>query len=124
MLQLCTTAFLVEISQYIKIGDLTMFDYTPPPPDMESAVPSQGRPNLPSLAFDDVNDSINDLAPRLSDEEEDELLRDTSASFADWVASFIRRVIQLLENLPEEGANGAAGGATEGIVCKPSPEQS
>ena len=30
------------------------------------------------------------------------------------MASFIRRIIQLLENLPEEGANGIAGGTSEG----------
>lgn len=34
--------------------------------------------------------------------------------FPDWIANFVRRVIQLLENLPEEGPNGNAGGATEG----------
>ncbi|KAF9036519.1 hypothetical protein BDZ89DRAFT_1100671 [Hymenopellis radicata] len=38
---------------------------------------------------------------------------DSTGSFADWVTSFVGRVIQLLENLPDEGPNGAAGGATE-----------
>lgn len=73
-----------------------------------------------------------DGEPRLSNREEDALLKvgtinfgglifhcaafqDTTGSFADWVTSFIRRVIQLLENLPEEGPNGGGGGgATEG----------
>lgn len=48
---------------------------------------------------------------QLSPEEEDAVLRDVTSSFADWVASFLRRVILLFENLPEDGA---AGGATEG----------
>lgn len=50
----------------------------------------------------------------LTVEEEDALLRDSASTFADWVAAFLRRVILLFENLPEEGPNGAAGGATEG----------
>ena len=52
----------------------------------------------------------------LSKEEEDAILRDTAGTFADWVAAFLRRVILLFENLPEEGPNGAAGGATEGEI--------
>lgn len=41
--------------------------------------------------------------------------QDSTGSFPDWIASFIRRVIQLLENLPEEGPNGSSGGPTEGM---------
>jgi proteasome activator subunit 4 len=60
--------------------------------------------------------NIDYSEPKLSDDDEDALLKDTSGSFADWVTSFIRRVIQLLENLPEEGVNGSPGGATEGSM--------
>jgi proteasome activator subunit 4 len=60
-------------------------------------------------------DGLGDIERRLSSEEEDILLKDTTASFADWVTSFIRRVIQLLENLPEEGEDGTAGGPSEGF---------
>lgn len=49
-----------------------------------------------------------------SKEEEDALVLNMSTQFADWIASFLRRVILLFENLPEEGANGNAGGQTEG----------
>lgn len=45
----------------------------------------------------------------LSRDEEDALLRESTADFPDWIANFIRRVILLFDNLPEE-----AGGATEG----------
>lgn len=51
---------------------------------------------------------------QLSKEDEDVILRDSAGSFADWVAAFLRRVILLFENLPEEGPDGSAGGATEG----------
>jgi proteasome activator subunit 4 len=108
---LCTTAFLVEISQYIKFGDLTTTEpATQGYPDSE--LPQTSDP-LPLFTLDDPNESINDIALRLTDAEEDALLRDTTGSFADWIASFIRRVIQLLENLPEEGADGSVGGTTE-----------
>jgi proteasome activator subunit 4 len=66
--------------------------------------------SVPSFA-----DRLGDIERRLSSEEEDVLLKDTTASFADWVTSFIRRVIQLLENLPEEGEDGTAGGPSEGF---------
>lgn len=36
-------------------------------------------------------------------EEEDTLVRESTAGFADWIASFFRRVLALFENLPEEG---------------------
>ena len=50
-----------------------------------------------------------DDGPVLTRDEEDTLLRESTAGFPDWIASFIRRVILLFDNLPEE-----AGGATEG----------
>jgi proteasome activator subunit 4 len=73
--------------------------------------------------------------PRLSDAEEDAALRDTTTGFADWVANIIRRyvvgkieaglcspnlhrIIQLLENLPDEGADGSVGGSTETQVIE------
>lgn len=49
-----------------------------------------------------------------SKDEEDALIISMSSQFADWIAAFLRRVILLFENLPEEGANGNAGGPTEG----------
>jgi proteasome activator subunit 4 len=64
-----------------------------------------------------LGDGIEDtVEPELSNDMEDALLRDSTGGFASWVANFIRRVIQLLENLPEEGANCTAGGTTEGIL--------
>ncbi|KAK0456353.1 hypothetical protein EV421DRAFT_1699087 [Armillaria borealis] len=111
---LCTTAFLVEISQYIKFSDLTTTgeDQIPGAPDIEATIPTRTALNWPSFANDEFNDLV-DEEPRLSNEDEDILLKDTTGSFADWVANFIRRVIQLLENLPEEGPNGSSGGAVE-----------
>ena len=75
-----------------------------------SAPPNVDIPNGFSITLDD---SHTEAQPRddslLSKDEEDALLRESTAGFPDWIASFIRRVILLFDNLPEE-----AGGATEG----------
>ena len=128
---MCTTSFLAEISQYITIGDLTGLGNTVPQSDIEAIHPLETHLTLPSLSFDDI-DGFVDLAPKLTSEEEDALLKvklpsniwsmslwilrhqDSTGDFPDWVANFIRRVIQLLENLPEEGPNQSSGGTTEG----------
>ncbi|THV06091.1 hypothetical protein K435DRAFT_44420 [Dendrothele bispora CBS 962.96] len=111
---LCTAAFLSEISQYIKFGDLTgapMGDAV----DLVPKEPSTPGPGLTAqmLGLSPFDETYDENEPKLSKEEEDAILKSTTASFADWIANFIRRVIRLLENLPEEGPNGTAGGATE-----------
>lgn len=108
---LCTTAFLVEISQYIKIGDLTDFEDSS---DSDSDGTSSSAPTfrLPALTLEDLDNNSVGESP-LSRKEENSLLRDSTGSFPDWVASFIRRVIQLLENLPEEGPSGSRAATTE-----------
>ncbi|KAI0322289.1 hypothetical protein OF83DRAFT_1094493 [Amylostereum chailletii] len=110
---LCTTTFLLEISQYIKFGDLTVSGSTMSAdvdiksqvsPDFPSNhdVETDESPDLPSLSIGPNGD------PLLSPEQEDEVLRQATGGFPDWIASFIRRVILLFDNLPEE-----AGGSTE-----------
>jgi len=104
-MQINTTAFLIEISQSIKFGALT-----------EDLMEEDERPQarlangtgvtiegLPLLAFDELPHGVEpDEVPRLTKAEEDVLLRASTAEFPDWVASFIRRVILLFENLPED----------------------
>ncbi|KAF5384678.1 hypothetical protein D9757_006201 [Collybiopsis confluens] len=108
---LCTTAFLEEISQYIQFSDLSSSSGTTPiPADRASSLIDFKPPTFEANGFGDL---VSDMEPHLSYEEEDILLKDSTAGFADWVANFIRRVIQLMENLPEEGHNGYSGGTTE-----------
>jgi proteasome activator subunit 4 len=80
--------------------------------DVDTSTPTNlDIPNGSSIiSFGDghIEADMND-GPLLSVEEEDALLRESTAGFPDWIASFIRRVILLFDNLPEE-----AGGATEG----------
>ncbi|KAK7064490.1 membrane protein [Favolaschia claudopus] len=106
-----TTEFLVEISQYIMFADITPVYRDPD--STSSLAPSRvvsraATPSLlmPSFSLDELQ--LDMEFPRLSDEEEDMLVQDTTGSFADWVTQFIRRVYQLQESLPEEG-----GGASE-----------
>jgi proteasome activator subunit 4 len=110
------------------IGELATSDQTDsvkkngnsPEGDLTPGV--KGMMSLPSFKLDDGgyfdgSDSLQDEEPRLADDEEDLMLRETTASFADWVAGFIRRVILLLENLPDEGVTGNyASGASEGNI--------
>lgn len=112
-IQLCTTTFLIEISQYIKFGDLTSRSITMSA-DVDSSAPQ--NVDIPSgsgiaipLSGGHIEDAPVDDGALLSVDEEDALLRESTAGFPDWIASFIRRVILLFDNLPEE-----AGGATEG----------
>lgn len=79
--------------------------------DVDSSTPANvDIPNGYSVSFGDVHieADLND-GPLLTMDEEDALLRESTEGFTDWIASFIRRVILLFDNLPEE-----AGGATEG----------
>ncbi|GJJ09449.1 hypothetical protein Clacol_003672 [Clathrus columnatus] len=89
---LCTTAFLIEISQCIKFGDLTE--------DISSQVNGNSRADD---HFSSVVDEVDPETPAEShDANEDAMLKDSSRGFLDWIASFIRRMILLFENLPED----------------------
>lgn len=71
---MCTTSFLVEISQYITIGDLTGFGDAAPQSDLEAIPPPETHHTLPSLAIDDTNGFV-DLSLKLTSDEEDALLK-------------------------------------------------
>ncbi|KZV77572.1 hypothetical protein PENSPDRAFT_621096 [Peniophora sp. CONT] len=158
---LCTTTFLIEVSQYIKFGDLTALpstddihgDLTHRPTDVPArklnghtngdghydssravsrvgtpipSIPAKssqphGRGRRPTLAGTVMpsqfllhpsdsggTETPESEEPQLSAREEDVLLREATGGFTDWIASFIRRVILLFDNLPEE-----SGGSSE-----------
>jgi proteasome activator subunit 4 len=63
------------------------------------------------------DETPNDSEPRLPDSEEDALVKESTASFSNFVTSWFHRVIMLMENLPEEGQPGTrAGGEDEGLL--------
>ena len=74
ILQLCTTSFLVEISQYIKIGDLTSEEAESVRLDSEPTLPVGQSASLPLFSIEELDDSYGDMT-RLTDEEEDALLK-------------------------------------------------
>ncbi|KAI0828367.1 hypothetical protein BC628DRAFT_1417934 [Trametes gibbosa] len=107
----CTTSFISEVAQYIKFGELTSFEV--PLGDGVDRI-RRTSAELPAFDMEQFPEGVEPGSDtQLSKGEEDAILRDTAGTFADWVASFLRRVILLFENLPEEGPNGSAGGATE-----------
>lgn len=121
-MKLCTTAFLVEISQYIKFGDLTTIEgELHSATDTESPMQYTEAPKVVDapamyIQMPDADDVLQE-EQNLTGAEEEALLRESTASFADWIANFIRRVILLLENLPEEGTDGSPrGGESEGLL--------
>jgi|ERR1700733_3196569 proteasome activator subunit 4 len=97
------------------IGDLSSTaDSTISRPDSATMSSSIGLSDTkPSLSAKDIEGREFEIELTASNNEEDNHLKDTTGSFADWVTNFILRVIQLLENLPEESA---AGGASEGDI--------
>lgn len=58
---------------------------------------------------------------QLTKEEEDDLLRQSTAGFADWIATFFRRVIALLESLPEDmpGDSASSVDDSDGTTYEP-----
>ena len=88
---------------------------------MQSSIATEidtiGRQGSPVMELTQYPQGVDaEEETQLSAEEEDVVLRDITGSFADWVASFLRRVILLFENLPEDGATG---GTTEGECSVP-----
>jgi len=78
--------------------------------DVDSRSPAvNGMPDGQSISIQEHLVDGGDHDQQYSKDEEDMLLREATGGFPDWIASFIRRVIVLFDNLPEE-----AGGATEG----------
>ncbi|TFK76811.1 hypothetical protein BDN72DRAFT_829977 [Pluteus cervinus] len=112
---ICTTMFVISAIQHIKIGDLS----TSP-----SGISHPGDQGMEMMTTDDGGDRIPDgtelgSGVTLSLEEERVLVRDSTASFADWVTSLFRRVFALYENLPEEGGKkNTTGGKQEESVLK------
>lgn len=89
--------FITAALHSVCIGDLTEYPYVSP---------TNG--NVGDVEMSDVNiESVpqgKEPGEETFDEHEEELLvRDSTAGFADWVLSFFRRVLALYENLPEEG---------------------
>ncbi|KZT40114.1 hypothetical protein SISSUDRAFT_983884 [Sistotremastrum suecicum HHB10207 ss-3] len=109
---LCTTDFLVEAAQYIKFANIAdeEFPYAVTD-DTYGHVPASASPT-PMVTVESFLDDGQSEEPKISTAEADEMLRISTMGFADWATSFFRRVLLLLENLPDEGL-GSRSGETE-----------
>ncbi|KAH7927359.1 hypothetical protein BV22DRAFT_1031842 [Leucogyrophana mollusca] len=112
----CATMFIVSAIQHVKIGDLSMHH--------SGFALSGDAPGEGLMEVDDEETHLPEgveMGPfvPLSREEERTLVRESTASFADWVTSLFRRVLALYENLPEEGGKkNTTGGKQEESVLK------
>ena len=98
--QVATTALLKEIVQRIAFGDLLNVPETP----MEDGLQSIRLPMVSIESMPEDVDAASDTP--LPEEAEDSILKHSNDHVTDWVAAFVRRVILLLENLPEDGSEG------------------
>jgi proteasome activator subunit 4 len=113
--QLCTTAFLSEVSQYIKLGDLTAESYVKTSDLADSPARDEMAIGGNTFIIESCPAGIEPgMEGTFSKQEEDALLKVSTGDLPDWTANFIRRVILLLENLPDEDSSGNADGGTEG----------
>ncbi|KAJ7785950.1 hypothetical protein B0H16DRAFT_1488659 [Mycena metata] len=106
----CATTFIVAAIQHVRIGDLSTHASGLPAFDAEMMDVEASDPDeAPFPTGTDLG-----VMPVLSKDEERTLVRDSTASFADWVTALFRRVLALYENLPEEGGrNNKTGGKQE-----------
>ncbi|KAJ6501707.1 hypothetical protein C8R47DRAFT_1108448 [Mycena vitilis] len=103
----CATTFIVAAIQHVRIGDLSQHVSGLPEEMMEVDATDPDATPFPT-------GTELGATPVLSRDEERTLVRDSTASFADWVTSLFRRVLALYENLPEEGGrNNKTGGKQE-----------
>ncbi|KAL1709113.1 hypothetical protein EV121DRAFT_267575 [Schizophyllum commune] len=108
--------FIVSVVQHIKIGDLSgQLSGSVNP--LVGDGPADGMMDVDAVEIPEGTEPGD--TPSFSREEERSLVRDSTANFADWVTSLLRRVLSLFENLPEEGGRGnTTGGKSEESVIK------
>ncbi|PVF98837.1 hypothetical protein CPB86DRAFT_757643 [Serendipita vermifera] len=132
----CTSSLVKDIAQFIKFGDLTEFTNSQPNGFISPAfLSTPGTPGTPrrtsgtstptmKIILPTINiahgftgdETPNDSEPRLPDSEEDALVKESTASFSNFVTSWFRRVITLMENLPEEGQPGTRAGGEDEVA--------
>ncbi|KAG8953342.1 hypothetical protein FRC04_002752 [Tulasnella sp. 424] len=110
-----TSLFITTALQFIKIGDLNVEGGVPLAHDAPGEVVVMKAEGAETPMMERLK------RKEMSEEEleEDSLVKQSTAGFADWVVSFFRRVFALYENLPEEGGkSGKTGGKTEETLLK------
>ena len=89
-----------EIVQRIAFGELFNVSKTPVEDGLQSI-------RLSVVVIDSIPQGVDAASDTiLPKEAEDAILKNSNDQVTDWVGAFVRRVILLLENLPEDGSEG------------------
>lgn len=115
-----TAMFVTQaLSQITVLDDLTRPEYLACVPEKSGA----GSMVIDGDGSEETRDQPGDPEAHLSDPsgfgpsgskaEEDQLLRESTAMFPDWIVRLLRAVFNILDNLPEPGKGGKAGGKQE-----------
>lgn len=109
MKTLSSVAFFIQALATVKITDLTRAEA------LEDAAPAMELDGVhepaPAIQIDDLEEEST--GPILSREEEDNLTRESTADFPEWIVKFFKAVLALYDNLPEPGRSGRSGGKLE-----------
>jgi proteasome activator subunit 4 len=106
---LSSVAFIIQSLATVKIADLTRpeaLDDSDAPMEMDGVHEAP-----PAIQVDGVDEAFE--GPVLSRAEEDDLTRQSTADFPDWIVRFFKAVLALYDNLPEPGRSGRSGGKLE-----------
>lgn len=109
MKTISTSMFVLLALMTVKVDDLTR------PETQDDSEGKQGAPEV-HIEAPYGEDGPDGERRQLSAEEEDALVRASTAGFEDWVVSFFRRVLALFENLPEEGKGGRQAKTEEQVI--------
>jgi Proteasome-substrate-size regulator, mid region len=117
MKTMSTCMFIIQAVATVKIADLTR-------PEAQEitrrgsviSYHETGQGGLddrddPDVAI--VVESSNGEIPKLSLAQENQLIRESTVGFPDWVEKFFKAVLALFDNLPEPGKSGRTGGKLE-----------
>ena len=92
--------FIIQAVIGLMIDDLTR-------PEVQDEDAAQADSTM-----DDIEEE-QDGNIRLTKEQENQAVRDSTAAFPDWVCAFFRQVFVVFEALPEPGKNNRNGGKME-----------
>lgn len=109
MKTLSSVAFFIQALATVKIADLTRaeaLDDSAPAMELDGV-----HEPTPAIQIEDTDEESAE--PSLSREEEDDLTRQSTADFPEWIVKFFKAVLALYDNLPEPGRSGRSGGKLE-----------
>lgn len=99
--------FVIQAVTSIMIDDLTRPEAQPQ--DVADAMEIEGGEDVPSINVEEDESG----EPKLTKQQENDVVRTSTAGFPDWVSSFFRQILVVFEALPEPGKGNRNGGKME-----------